>query len=56
MFYCDECAKKNNWPSETGKRFAIKSSFAPCECCGKTRGCYDVQSSQLPPRDDSANE
>lgn len=42
MFYCDPCAKKNNWPDSIGK------SVGPCEICGKTAECNDRPSSTLP--------
>jgi len=44
MFYCNACAKKNKWPYE----FWMFMSRGPCEICGQTRDCVDVQSSQLP--------
>jgi hypothetical protein len=43
MFYCQDDAKKNNWPFE----FAPKSHGA-CEICGTVTECADVPSSQLP--------
>lgn len=45
MFYCDDCANKNKWPSYYG----MSQSRGPCEVCGKVRACYDVPSSALPP-------
>lgn len=48
MFYCDECAQENDWPSETGRLFAIPRSYGACELCKKLAPCYDVPSSALP--------
>lgn len=42
MFYCDECAKRNDWPMN------MSGSFGRCEMCGKARLCNDVPSSRLP--------
>lgn len=44
MFYCDECGKKNGWP--TGP-YTVQS-YGPCEVCGRTRGCNDIPSRALP--------
>jgi hypothetical protein len=49
MFYCDTCAKKKKWP------IGLVRSQGPCEVCGKTDNCSDVQSSQLPPASVSVN-
>lgn len=44
MFYCDDCAKKNEWPApDFGPR-----SRGPCELCKNVRVCYDVPSYALP--------
>jgi hypothetical protein len=43
MFYCNECAEKNKWPTGMFK------SFGPCEICGKTKECNDIPSRLLPP-------
>lgn len=42
MFYCDECAKKNEWPT------GLMQSRGPCEVCEKVRACNDVPSRYLP--------
>ena len=42
MFYCDDCAKENGYPT------SIVGSIGPCECCGKVASCNDVSSSRLP--------
>lgn len=44
MFYCDDCAKKCEWPESFGR------STGPCEICGQVRVCNDLPSSQLPDR------
>lgn len=44
MFYCEACAKKNEWPF----RDALSKSHGPCECCGRVRTCADVPSRALP--------
>jgi hypothetical protein len=44
MFYCDPCAKVNEWPFALWNR-----SFGPCEICGNDSECNDVPSSHLPP-------
>jgi hypothetical protein len=44
MFYCEPCAKKNDWPHE----FYLPMSRGPCEVCGKTATCVDVPSARLP--------
>lgn len=42
MFYCEECAKRADWPESFAK------SFGNCEICGKRRVCNDRPSSSLP--------
>ena len=42
MFYCDDCAKKRNYPISHFK------SRGNCEVCGKTCKCNDVPSENLP--------
>ena len=42
MFYCEGCAKKNDWPE------SIFKSRGPCEVCGKVCACNDIPSSALP--------
>ena len=42
MFYCNDCAKKNEW-SETGMK-----SNGRCECCGESAVCNERSSSMLP--------
>ena len=49
MFYCEECANKNEWPYE----FWMLPSYGPCEMCHKTRVCVDVPCKNLP---DKKNE
>lgn len=44
MFYCQDCAKRNDWPNDE----FVPRSRGPCEVCGKTASCYDVPSSCLP--------
>jgi hypothetical protein len=44
MFYCQPCAKKNEWPYE----FYMRQSSGPCECCDKHAMCVDVPSRALP--------
>lgn len=44
MFYCAECAKKNNWPESFGQ------SYGSCEVCKKAALCNDVSASDLPLR------
>ena len=46
MFYCDDCGRKNGWPTE----FYLVRSIGPCEVCEETHACYDVPSSHLPAR------
>jgi hypothetical protein len=43
MFYCDDCATKNKWPSYYG----MPQSRGECEVCGKVRACYDAPVRQL---------
>ena len=42
MFYCNDCARKCNWP-ETGFK-----SRGKCERCGKHADCNERKSSDLP--------
>lgn len=42
MFYCSDCARKNNW------HISLFQSHGLCEICGKTGRCSDVKSSDLP--------
>ena len=42
MFYCDDCAKENDYPT------SIVKSVGRCELCGKEAICNDVSSSRLP--------
>ena len=42
MFYCDPCAKKNEWQE------GFMKSRGPCEICGRVALCNDVPSSALP--------
>ena len=42
MFYCNNCAEKNEWPK------SIMVSQGLCECCGKHAMCNDKHSSFLP--------
>lgn len=42
MFYCDNCAKIENWPPS----FSV--SFGVCEMCGEKEYCNDRPSSSLP--------
>ena len=44
MFYCDDCAKENGYPT------SIMKSVGLCEICGKHKVCNDVPCSQLPKR------
>lgn len=41
MFYCDDCAKKNNYPKSWSK------SMGACELCGTHAICNDVSCKQL---------
>jgi len=51
MFYCNECAKKKNWPVTMFK------SAGTCEICGDTKECSEMPSSKLPrPRAKTAEE
>ena len=45
MFYCDECAKRNDWPAH---KFMLRS-YGPCEVCDKVAVCNDVPSRALKP-------
>lgn len=42
MFYCEKCAKKNEWPETVFK------SYGKCECCDKVAECNDMPSRYLP--------
>lgn len=42
MLYCNDCAKKNNYPPTFFK------SLGTCEICGEKRPCNDRASSTLP--------
>lgn len=42
MLYCDPCAEPRGWP------VTMFRSHGRCECCGETRVCSDLPSSQLP--------
>lgn len=42
MFFCDACAKKQNWPT------SLFGSYGPCEVCGNMDECNDVPSKYLP--------
>ena len=44
MFYCNDCAKENDYPE------TITKSQGPCELCGKVAICNDMPSSKLPKR------
>ena len=43
MFYCNDCAAKNEWPQDTMLR-----SNGVCEICQTTAVCNDVPSKLLP--------
>lgn len=46
MFYCDDCAKKNEWPESLSKSRGL------CEICEQLTLCNNRSISQLPiPRD-----
>jgi hypothetical protein len=49
MFFCEECRKKNDWPTSLGYPF-MGVSYGRCEICKKTDECHDVPSSRLPER------
>lgn len=42
MFYCNPCAKENDWPE------TITCSFGPCEVCGNSSICNEMPSKLLP--------
>lgn len=42
MFYCEECARKHDWPE------SIMKSLGPCEMCERVRPCNNVPSTRLP--------
>lgn len=41
MFYCDDCAKKNDW------NITLFKSIGLCEVCNKMRVCSDLPSKKL---------
>lgn len=43
MFYCQPCSERRNWPE------SIRTSVGPCEMCGVTTTCFDVNTRFLPP-------
>ena len=45
MFYCKDCALKNNWPHG---QWVTKQSHGKCEICGTHDLCFDVPSKYLP--------
>lgn len=47
MFYCSDCAKKNDWPETFGQ------SYGSCEMCKRTALCNDMSASDLPVRSTS---
>lgn len=44
MFICEKCLNKNY------ENFGIPRSYGPCEDCGYTKHCVDIQSSKLIPK------
>lgn len=44
MFYCDICAKRNEWP----RGWPHPQSIGPCEVCGRKAICTDIPSRVLP--------
>ena len=42
MFYCNDCAKKYEYPETLFK------SVGKCECCGEKKVCNEMKSSELP--------
>lgn len=42
MFYCDTCAKENDWPT------TMAVSFGKCEVCGAQARCNDRPAALLP--------
>jgi hypothetical protein len=44
MFYCEKCAKKNNWPTD----FYLSQSYGICEICKEKATCFDVPLAHLP--------
>jgi hypothetical protein len=42
MFYCDDCAKENEYPTSIGK------SMGKCEICGKYKVCNNIPIFLLP--------
>ena len=49
MFYCVECATKNEWP-----RVAMRT-FGPCEICKNVESCNDFPAARLPTKEQKAN-
>ena len=50
MFYCNDCAEKNNYPESMSK------SHGKCELCGKSRICNNVKNSILPKKEGLAGD
>ncbi len=46
MFYCRDCAKKNDWPWDPWG--LARFSHGPCEMCRTVGKCVDVPSYALP--------
>jgi len=44
MFYCDECAKKKNYPILAAEDM---KSIGPCEICDKVLPCNDIHHDML---------
>lgn len=44
MFYCDDCAKKKNFPIYAEEDI---KSIGPCEICDKVRPCNDFKHNEL---------
>lgn len=42
MFYCDDCARKAEWP------YSIVKSKGPCEICEENVLCNDYPSKYIP--------
>ncbi len=42
MFYCEKCRHDAGWPE------SVRTSFGPCEMCGRVKECHDRPSSSLP--------
>lgn len=45
MYFCDPCAKQNNWPTSFAR------SYGTCEVCKRLGSCHDVPSKDLPKRE-----